>query len=74
MVNRYQLFAGIPEISQSLDQFCRIHFEFRCGLSNIRHGYEAAAGQRRLDSGNQTTSLFWVRRFRMLDDLIEDAG
>src|SRR2546426_1283291 len=76
MVDRDELFPGIGQISQNLDQFCRIHFELGRALGDIWHRYESPSLSRwRAGRGprasNQTTRLFRICRLRMLDDLLQ---
>src|SRR2546427_6944592 len=76
MVDRDELFPGIGQISQNLDQFCRIHFELGRALGDIWHRYESPSLSRwRAGRGsrasNQTTRLFRICRLRMLNDLLQ---
>ena len=67
MVDGDEILPCIPQIPKSVDKFRRIHFEFGCALSNIRHRNEAATRY-------ESASFPGVLGFGVLDDFFEEAG
>ena len=67
MVDGDNFFSGVSEIPEGIYQLCRIHFEFGCALSDIRHRNEAATRY-------ESTSFPGVLGFGVLADFFENSG
>ena len=67
MVDGNNFFSGVSEIPEGIYQLCRIHFEFGCALSDIRHRNEAATRY-------ESTSFPGVLGFGVLADFFENSG
>ena len=74
MINRNEFLSGISQFPEGIYQFCRIHFEFGCALSDVRHRNKAGACKRRLVAHDESASFSGVFGFGMFDDFIENAG